>query len=116
VIAVAVHDQAGQTVGLGPDEAGERGVDRRVFPVVDGLADAAGEEVQIQVLLATGKPTSDDLRLWIINSGAERPVAEVLEGDDVTGLRIAEGFLDFGSVDRCRWRNEPRVKSSTIFP
>ena len=99
VVAVAVDDQAGQAVGLGPDEAGERFIDAALFPVVDGLADAAGEEVEVEVLLAAGKPAGDDLRLGIVDGGAERPVAEVLERDDVAGLGIAEGFLDFGGVN-----------------
>ncbi len=47
VVAVAVHDEAGKAVGLGPDEAGECFVDPGVFPVLDGLADAAGEEVEV---------------------------------------------------------------------
>ena len=99
VVAVAVDDQAGQAVGLGPDEAGEGFIDAALLAVLDGLADAAGEEVEVEILLAAGKAAGDDLRMRIVDGGAERAVAEVLEGDDVAGLGIAEGFLDFGGVN-----------------
>ena len=99
MVAVAVDDQAGEAVGLGPDEAGERFIDAALLAVLDGLADAAGEEVEVEVLLAAGKPAGDDLRLRVVDGGAERAVAEVLEGDDVAGLGIAEGFLDLGGID-----------------
>ena len=99
MITVAIHDQTGKAVRLGPNKAGESLVDPRVFPVLDGLADAAGEEVEVEVLLPAGKAAGDDLGLWIIDGGAEWAVAEVLERDDIAGFRIAEGFLNFGGID-----------------
>ena len=99
MVAVAIDDQAGEAVGLGPDEAGERFINAALLAVLDGLADAAGEEVEIEVLLAAGKAAGDDLRLRIVDGGAERAVAEILERDHVAGLRVAEGFLDFSRVN-----------------
>jgi hypothetical protein len=99
MIPVAVHDQAREAVRLRPDEAGECFVDGRLCPVSDGLADAAGEKVQIEILLAAGEAPGDDLRLWIIDCGAEWSIPEVLEGDYVTGLRVSEGLLDFRGIN-----------------
>jgi hypothetical protein len=42
VVAVAVHDQAGEAVGLGPDEAGKRFIDAALFAVLDGLGRCGG--------------------------------------------------------------------------
>ena len=63
------------------------------------MGDAAGEEVEIEVLAAAREAASDDLGLGIVNGGAEGAVAEILEGDDVAGFGIAEGFLDFSGVN-----------------
>ena len=99
VVAVAVHDQAGDAVGLAPDEAAERFIDAGALAEFDGLADAAGEKIEIEVLAAAREAAGDDLRLRIVNRRAERAVAEILERDDVAGLRIAEGFFDFRGVN-----------------
>jgi hypothetical protein len=67
MLAVAVDDQAGHAVGFAPDEAAERFIDAAALAVFDGLADAAGEEIEVEVLLAAGKAAGDDLRLRIVD-------------------------------------------------
>ena len=39
------------------------------------------------------------MRIRIVDGGSKRPIAEILEGDDVSWLGITEGFLDFGAVN-----------------
>ena len=99
MVAVAVDDQTGEAVGFGPDESGQRVVDARVFPMVDGLADTAGEEIEIEILLPAGEPAGDNLGKRIVDGGAQRAVAEILERDDITGFRVTEGFLDLSGID-----------------
>ncbi len=50
-------------------------------------------------MLTAGKAAGDDLGLRIIDGGAKRAVAEILERDNIAGFRITEGFLNFGGVD-----------------
>ena len=99
VVAVAVDDQAGQAVGFAPDETGKRFIDVGALAQVDRLADAAGEEVEVEILFAAGKAAGDDLRHRIVDRRAERAVAEILERDNVARLWIAEGFFDLGGVN-----------------
>ena len=90
VVAVAIDDEARDAIGLGPDEASEVEVDAGVAAVFDGLADAADEEIGIEVLSAARESTSDDLRLGVIDRGAERAVAKVFESDDIARSWVSE--------------------------
>lgn len=98
-VAVAVDDESRDAVGFAPDDAAEAIVDAAALAEFEGLGDAAGEEVEIEVLAAAGEAAGDDLGLGIVDGGAEGAIAEILECDDVAGLGIAEGFLDFSGVN-----------------
>ena len=52
MVAVAVNDQARDTIRFAPDEAAELRVNFLAFAVFDRLADAAGEKVEVEVLTA----------------------------------------------------------------
>ena len=97
--AVAIDDEAGQAVAFAPDEAAEEFIEAAAAAMLDGLADAAGEEIQVEVLAAAGEAAGDDLGVRVIDRGAERAVAKILEGDHVAGLGVAESFLDLGGVN-----------------
>ena len=97
--AVAIDDQAGQAIGFAPDEAAQRVIEAPALAVFDGLADAAGEEVEVEILAAPGEAAGDNLGERVVDGRAERAVAKILEGYDIAGLWIAEGFPDFGGVN-----------------
>ena len=98
-VAVAVDDDAGEAVGLAPDEAAEVQIDVGGFAHLDGALDAAREEVEIEILAAVGEQTRGDLRHRVVDGAAEGLAAHVLEMDDVAGLGIAETFLNFSGVN-----------------
>lgn len=53
MLSVAVYDEAGDAIGLGPDDAAEVFIDfREGLAELECLGDAADEEVQIEVLAA----------------------------------------------------------------
>lgn len=98
-VAVAVDDEAGEAVGFAPDDAAEIEVDAGGFADGDGALDAAGEEVEVEILASVGEEAGGDLGLGIVDGTAEGLAADVLKMDDIAGLGIAEALLDFSGVD-----------------
>ena len=98
-IAVAVHDHAGQTVGLAPDEAAQAQIDSGGLARLHRALDASREEVLVEVLAAVGEKAGADLRFGIVNGAAERLSAHILQAHHISRLRITGAFLDFGGID-----------------
>jgi len=122
VVAVAIDDQAGDAIGLGTDHAAKLGAESQAFPISQRLADAAGEKLQVEILAAARKAAGDDLRLRIVDRGAERAIAEILECDDIARLGIAEGFFDFSGVhpvvsveNACPWGDDETCHNGLIW-
>lgn len=95
---VAVHDQAGQAVGLAPHDAGEILVEIEPLSQFKRLPNPTEEELRIKILPAAGEPAGDNLRVGIVDRAAERTVVEILQRDHVSRLRIAEGFFHLRGV------------------
>ncbi len=99
VVAVAVDDDAGQAVGLAPDQAAELRIDPGLDAAFQRALDAADEEVEVEVLAAVREQPGADLRLRIVDGAAQRLATRVLELHDVARLGVAVAGLDLGRVD-----------------
>jgi hypothetical protein len=78
MIAVAIDDQAGNSVRLRPDQTAQRGIERQGVAIGHRLLDTTCKELQIEVLSAAREPAGDDLRQRIVDRGAERAIAKIL--------------------------------------
>ena len=57
------------------------------------------EKFVIELLFPAGDAAGDDLRIRIVDGGAERAVLEILQADDIAGLGVAVCFFDLGGID-----------------
>ena len=99
MIAVAIDDHAGQPVALAPDEPAETRVHLAPCAVIDGLLEPALEKVEVEILALPGKTPGDDLRLGVVDGGAEQPILPVLERHDVAIGRLPEGLEHLAGID-----------------
>ena len=98
MVAVPVHDQARQAVGLAPHQPAQVGVDAQRVAHVQGALDAALEEVGVQMLAAERVAARDDLRARIVDRAAEGLAAQVVEDHFIAGLRIAGDDLHIRGI------------------
>ena len=99
MIAVAVDHDPREPVGLAPDETVNRLGKGLGFTQDKGAAETAVEKVGIELLLAARDAAGHDLRLGIVNRGAEGTVAEVLQRNHVARLRVSKSLLHLRRVD-----------------
>ena len=99
VIAIPVDDQSRKAVAFAPDQPARPAVEPAAAPVVGRQGDAASEEIGIEILALTRKTARDDLRAGVVDGAPQHPVAPVLEGDDISGFRAAEGFEHIAGID-----------------
>ena len=70
--------EAGKAIALAPHQPAEVGIDtwRALAHAPRGrLADPALEKVFVEVLLSPGEAPRDDLRVWVVDRAAQRPVS-----------------------------------------
>ena len=97
--AVAVDNHSGQPIRLAPDKAAELWVEVKLAPQVTGHLDPATEKVLVELLPPPRKSARDDLALGVVDRGSERAVPEILDGNDLSGLGIAEYLLNLAGID-----------------
>ena len=78
-IAITIDDHAGQTVAFAPDEPAEVGIHAALFPILNGLCDAAFEKIEVEILALPRETARDDLRFGIEDRAAERSVAKIFQ-------------------------------------
>ena len=98
-ISVTVHDHPRQSIGLAPGKAVDRLRKVHGFPHGERPFQSAEEKVGIQILFAPGKSTRHDLGVGIVNRGAKRPVAVILQRHHITRDGFAGHLLNLRAVD-----------------
>ena len=98
-VAVAVEDQARQSVAFAPDFAAGAGVESEFVAVFARHRDAAAEEVGVEVLALTREAAGGDFRAAVVDGAAEKAVALVFQSDDGAVLRLSGDLEHFVVVD-----------------
>ena len=99
MVAVAIDDDSGESVGFAPYQTRQQGIDVQGGSIINSLLDSAVEKLLIELLRSAGESAGDDLGIGIVDSGAQGAILEVFQRNNIARLRVSEGLLDFARVD-----------------